>query len=164
MMNSDAKISFGIDSILKSKKVSFLFFSLDLGPKLGFWGNWKWRKYFKGRKFVKFWNIRSRRNGAGRKTWIEPTSTTSYCCPTQSNQSTLSKVHVAKMIHFIDYGLPKQNHFSGEMNWYPNPTQLLGLNLNGYTNLTLQSHMAQRGLNLPFQLNQFQGMLLWSIT
>ena len=45
------------------------------------------------------------------------------------------------------------------MNWYPNPTQLLGLNLNGYTNLTLQSHMAQRGLNLPFQLNQFQGII-----
>ena len=49
------------------------------------------------------------------------------------------------------------------MNWYPNPTQLLGLNLNGYTNLTLQSHMAQRGLNLPFQLNQFQGMVLGSV-
>lgn len=44
-----------------------------------------------------------------------------------------------------------------EMNWYPNPTQLLGLNLNSYTNLTLQNHIAQRGLNLPFQLNQFQG-------
>ena len=43
------------------------------------------------------------------------------------------------------------------MNWYPNPTQLLGLNLNSYTNLTLQNHIAQRGLNLPFQLNQFQG-------
>jgi len=27
MMNSDAKISFGIDSILKSKKVSYPFFS-----------------------------------------------------------------------------------------------------------------------------------------
>ena len=36
MMNSDAKISFGIDSILKSKKVSYPFFSLDLGPKVGF--------------------------------------------------------------------------------------------------------------------------------
>ena len=50
------------------------------------------------------------------------------------------------------------------MNWYPNPTQLLGLNLNGYTNLTLQSHMAQRGLNLPFQLNQFQGNCLIRIS
>ena len=29
-MNSDAKISFGIDSILKSKKVSYPTFSLDL--------------------------------------------------------------------------------------------------------------------------------------
>ena len=40
------------------------------------------------------------------------------------------------------------------MNWYPNPSQLLSLN---YTNLTLQNHIAQRGLSLPFQLNQFQG-------
>ena len=30
MMNSDAKISFGIDSILKSKKVSFYFSTLNL--------------------------------------------------------------------------------------------------------------------------------------
>ena len=108
MMNSDAKISFGIDSILKSKKVSYSFFSLDLGPKVGFWGNWKWRKYFKGRKFFKFRNIRSRRNGTRRKTWIEPTSTTSNCCPTQSNQSTLSKVYFVKMMHSNDFGSLKK--------------------------------------------------------
>ena len=46
------------------------------------------------------------------------------------------------------------------MNWYPNASQLLGLNLNSYTNLTLQNHIAQRGLSLPFQLNQFQGKSL----
>ena len=58
---------------------------------------------------------------------------------------------------FLFWNQASKKYFSSEMNWYPNPTQLLGLNLNGYTNLTLQSHMAQRGLNLPFQLNQFQG-------
>ena len=60
------------------------------------------------------------------------------------------------------------NFSNGEsgLSWpYGTPASgMLGLNVSGYTSLTLQGHLAQRGFNLPFQLNQIGGNLYLIVT